>query len=178
VLGVKERKLEEMMSPKRKIEEMMSSKRTALANILRSSAHARVMPASSPKLSSNDAAKAPPLKKTVRGGGRKRLAIEERRFYVIGCAVDERFRKFEPAFRLMRELKAINRNWNLNTLRSRLSKLDFDPREIDAVLQARTPRGAAKRFVAQSLASRKNPNGLSLQTINSCYSRYLKAVKA
>lgn len=115
-------------------------------------------------------------KRATTGGGRKRLATEKRRFYLIGCAVDQQFRKFDPAFKLLRELKIVHGN-DLSALRSELARRRFAPSEIDALLHARTPMGAAKRFVAQSLANAKHPTGLSLRTIHSCYSRYLKALK-
>lgn len=128
---------------------------------------------------SNDPAAATPHKKrATTGGGRKRLTTEKRRFYLIGCAVDEQCRKFGPAFKFLRELKIIDSNCDLNACSIELAKHRFTPTEIEAVLQARTPMGAAKRFIAKSLTSHKHPNGLSLETISSCYSRYLKALKS
>ena len=110
--------------------------------------------------------------------GRKKLATDKRRFYMIGCAVDQMFSRLESAFRISKELKIANGNWDLSTLRSELAKHLFTPTEIDAVLQSRTRMGAAKRLVAKSLTSRAHPNGISLQTVNSCYSRYLKALES
>src|SRR5215472_531348 len=49
------------------------------------------------------------------------------------------------------------------------------PKEIDAVLQARTPMGAAKRYIARTYTRPAHPNGISLKTVNSCYSRYFKS---
>jgi hypothetical protein len=170
VLEVKERKLEEMLS----------FKRTMLANVSASAlALARVTQVAPTATKWNDAAATSPHKKlaTMRGG-RKKLATEMRRFYLIGCSVDQQFRRFESAFRLLKKLKIISGNWDQNAHRSELAKSQFGPKEIDALVHARTQMGAAKRFVAQSLSSRKHPNGLSLQTINSCYSRYLKTLKS
>jgi hypothetical protein len=84
----------------------------------------------------------------------------------------------ESAFRVSKEFKLANGNWDVNTLRSELVRHQFTSKEIDAVLQARTPMGAVKRFVAKSLTSRNHPNGISLQTVNSCYSRYLKVLES
>jgi hypothetical protein len=123
------------------------------------------------------AAKPPHETRTTTRGGRKRLATEKQRFFEIGCAVDEQFPKFQSAFRLLRTLKVTNRNLDPNELRTELIKYQLTYNQITALLNARTSMGAAKRFIAQSLTSRNHPNGLSLQTINSCYSRYLKAVK-
>ena len=168
VLGVKERALEKQMSPRRKMLEMVS----------RPSTVARLEEAGLISTDWYDATAASPHKKpATRRGGRKRLAVEKQRFYVIGCAVDEQFRKFGPAFKVLRELKIIDGNGNLNALRSELAKRRFAPKEIDVLLHARTPMGAAKRFIAQSLTNRKHRNGLSLQTIHSCHSRYLKVLK-
>ena len=125
----------------------------------------------------DDPLAAPPHKKSpTTRGGRKRLATEKQRFYMIGCLVDQMLPRFESAFRVSKELKLVKGNWELNTLRSELAKHHFTSTEIDAVLQARPPMGAAKRFVAKSLTSRNHPNGISLQTVNSCYSRYLKSL--
>lgn len=102
-------------------------------------------------------------------GGRKKVATEKQRFYMIGSLVDQMFSRFESAVTFLKQLK-VNGNSDLNTYRTELSKLKFTPDEIDSVLQARTPRGATKRFVAKSLR-------ISLSTVNSCYSRY-KASKS
>jgi hypothetical protein len=119
----------------------------------------------------NDPAAGSPHKSATKRGGRKKLASEKQRFYLIGRAVDDQFRKFDPAFKLLRELKIIDQNWELDALRSEFAKHRFTPKEIDAVLQARKPMSAAKRFVAKTL-------GLSLQTVKSCYSRYVKVLKS
>jgi hypothetical protein len=123
----------------------------------------------------DDPLAAPPHKKypTTRGG-RKRLPTEKQRFYLIGRSVDQMFSRLESAFRVSKEFKLANGNSDVNTLRSELVRHQFTSKETEAVLQARTPMGAAKRFVAKSLTSRNHPNGISLQTVNSCYSRYLK----
>jgi hypothetical protein len=137
VLGVKERALEKQMSPRRKMLEMVS----------RASTVARLEEAGLISTDWYDATAASPHKKpATRRGGRKRLAVEKQRFYVIGCAVDEQFRKFGPAFKVLRELKIIDGNGNLNALRSELAKRRFAPKEIDVLLHARTPMGAAKSF--------------------------------
>ncbi len=102
-------------------------------------------------------------------GGRKRLATEKQRFYMIGCLVDQMFSRFESAFTFLKRLK-VNGNSDLNTHRTELLRFQLTQDEIDCVLQARTLRGAAKRFVAKSLR-------ISLSTVNSCYSRY-KASKS
>lgn len=165
---------------KRKLEEMLSHKRTMLANMSASAlAFARFKPAAPTATEWNHAAAASPHRKlaTMRGG-RKRIATEKRRFYMIGCSVDQQFRRFELAFRLLKKLKIINGNLDLNAYRSELTKHRLTPKEIDALLNARTQMGAAKRFVAQSLSNREHPNGLSLQTISSCYSRYLRELKS
>jgi hypothetical protein len=86
--------------------------------------------------------------------------------------------RFVSAFRVSKEFKLANGNWDVNTLRSELARHQFASKEIDAVLQARTPMGAAKRFTAKSLTSRTHPNGISLQTVNSAYSRYLKVLES
>ena len=152
VLEVKKRRLEEITALRRRMLEKTSSASTLTRRLL-------------------------PNKKPAKTRiGRKRLASEKQHFYLIGCAVDEQFRKFDPAFKLLRQLKIIHGN-DLNTLRNELAKRHFAPKEIDALLYARTPMGAAKTLVAHSLANPKHPNGLSLQTIHSSYSRYLRVLK-
>jgi hypothetical protein len=158
---------------RRKLEEMLSVKRTALAKVsVSASVLARFKPPTPPVTNRNDASATSPHKRpaTTRGG-RKRLATEKQRFYLIGRTVNQKLDQFEAAFRLLKELKTINGNWDLDALRRELAKRHFDPKEIHALLHARTPMSAAKRFVAQSLSR-------SLQTINSCYSRYLKVLKS
>jgi len=103
-------------------------------------------------------------------GGRKRLATGKRRFFVIGCAVDQNVRHFESAFALLKKLK-IGGTWEPDTLRRELMKYNFEPMKIDALLVSRTPKSAAKRYVRQCLLGNK----IGLQTVRSCYSRYLKA---
>jgi len=166
VLDLRERKLGEINSLKR-----WMSERTSGTFIL--------MLASMLAVNQDDPLAAPPHKKfpTTRGG-RKKLVTEKQRFYMIGCSVDQIFSRFESAFRVSKEFKIANGNWDVNTLRSELVRHHFASKEIDAALQARTPMGAAKRFVAKSLTSRAHPNGISLQTVNSCYSRYLKALES
>jgi hypothetical protein len=165
---------------KRKLGEMLSLKRTMLANMSVSPrALARFKPAALTATNWIDASAASPhWKLATTRRGRQRVATEKRRFHMIGCSVDEQFRRFEPAFRLLKESKIINGDWDLNAHRRELAKHNFAPREIDALLHARTQMGAAKRFVAQILSNRKHPNGLSLQTVHSCYSRYLKVLKS
>ena len=166
VLELKERKLAEINSLKQ-----WMSERTSGTFILML---ARMLAANQ-----DDPLSAPPHKKSpATRGGRRRLATERQRFYLIGLAVDQQFRKFEPAFKLLRELKITSDNWDVNELRIKLLRYNLPINEIEAVLQARTPRGAAKRFVAKSLTSRNHPNGISLQTVNSCYSRYLKVLES
>jgi hypothetical protein len=166
VLELKERKLAEIKSLKR-----WMSKRTSGIFILML---ARILAADQ----DDPLAASPDEKSATTRGGRKRLATEKQRFYMIGCSVDQMFSRFESAFRVSKEFKLANGNWEVNTLRSELVRHQFSSKEIDAVLQARTPMGAAKRFVAKSLTSRAHPNGISLQTVNSCYSRYLKALES
>jgi hypothetical protein len=168
VFDVKKRKLEEMVSSRRRVLEMFSSA-SLLARIKQEGLIAGKW---------NDPAAASPHKSAATRGGRKRLPSEKQRFYIIGRAVDEQFHKFDRAFKLLRELKIIDQNWDLDTLRSKLEKRNFTQKEIDAVLQSRTPLVAAKRFVAKCLTSHKHPSGISLQTVSSCYSRYLKALKS
>jgi hypothetical protein len=170
VLEVKQRKLEEILSPKR----------TMLANLsISASVLARFKPPASPATNWNDASATPPHKKppTTRGG-RKRLATEKQSFYMIGYLVDQRFRQLESGFLLLKQLKFIHPTWDLNAYRSELAKHRLAPKEIEALLNARTLRGAAKRLVAQSLSSNEHPNGLSLRTIQSYHSRYLKTLKS
>lgn len=163
VFGVKERKLEWITSPRRKMLEQVSS-----AYVLaRLKVSGSISPAASPH-----------KKPATRGGGRKRLVTEDQRFYLIGRSVDQQLPKFEFVFKLLRELKILGGDGDLNVLRSGLTKHHFTQNEIDIVIQARTPMGSAKRFVAKSLTSRAHPNGISLQTVNSAYSRYLKALKS
>lgn len=164
VLGVGERALEKQLAPRRKMLEMFFTP-SSLARLKKMG----LIPTAAELLRKKTA---------VKRGGRKKLASDKQRFYLVGRTVDEQFGKFDPAFKLLRTLKAADGNWDSNELRSELAKRRFTPREIDALLRARTPMGATKRFVAQSLASPKHPNGLSLQTIHSCYSRYLKVLKA
>jgi hypothetical protein len=166
VLGVKKRKLEEITSFRRRILDRVSS-----AAILARLQREGLLPGKNP-------AATPPKKSANTRGGRKRLAIEKQRFHMIGFAVDEVLPRFEAAFKLMRALKIANGNWEASALRNELAKQDLTSKGIDAVIQARTPMSAAKRFVAKSLTSRKHPNGLSLQTICSSYSRYLKALRS
>jgi hypothetical protein len=156
-LGVKKRALEKQLAPRRKMLEMVS----------RASAVARLKEAG--LIPKN-------WKPATRRGGRKTLAAEKQRLYLIGCTLTEQFGKFDAGFKLLRQLKIIHGN-DQNALRSELAKRHFAPKEIAALLDARTPMGAAKRFVAQSLANSKHPNGLSLPTIHSAYSRYLKILK-
>jgi len=168
VFGVKKRKLEETTSLRWRMLDKVSS-----ASILARLEREGLLPWNNP-------AATPPKKSANTRGGRKKLAIEKQRFHMIGLMVDEASPRFESAFRLKRELKIANGNWDGSTtiLRNELAKHNLTSKQIDAVLQARTPMGAAKRFVAKSLTSRKHPNGLSLQTINSSYSRYLKGLKS
>ena len=166
VLEVKARKFGEINSLKR-----WMSERTSGVFILML---ARILAANQ-----DDPLAVPPHKKSsTTRGGRKKLVTEKQRFYLIGRSVDQMFSRLESAFRVSKEFKLANGNWDVNTLRSELAKHQFTPKEIDALLQARTPMGAAKRFVAKSLTSRAHPNGISLQTVNSCYSRYLKALES
>ena len=166
VLEVKARKFGEINSLKR-----WMSERTSGVFILML---ARILAANQ-----DDPLAAPPHKKSaMKRGGRKRLAMEKQRFYMIGCSVNQMFSRLESAFRVSKEFKLANGNWDVNTLRSELVRHQFTSKEIDAVLQARTPMGAAKRFVAKSLTSRAHPNGISLQTVNSCYSRYVNVLES
>jgi len=169
VLLVKERALETLRSPQRKMLEMVS-----MASTIARLKQAGLIP---PNWNDPGAASAHKKSATTRGG-RKRLATERQRFYLIGLAVDQQFRKLEPAFKLLRELKITGVHSYVNELRSSLLRYNLNTNEIEAVLQARTPKGAAKRFVAKSLTNRAHPNGISLQTVNSCYSRYLKALES
>jgi hypothetical protein len=168
VLEVKKGRLEALALSRRRLLEMFSS-----ASLL-----ARIKQEGIIATNRNDPVAASPHTKSAKRGGRKRLASEKQRFYLIGRAVDEQFCKFDRAFKLLREVKIIDPNWDLNALRSELAERYFTSKESDAVLQSRTPLGAAKRFVAKTLASRAHPNGISLQTVNSCYSRYLKVLKS
>ena len=113
----------------------------------------------------------PKTNPATRRGGRKKLATDKQRFYQIGSSVDQMVPRFESAFTFFKQLKVTSGNSDLNTYRMELSKTKLTYDEIDSVLQAHTPRGAAKRFVAKSLR-------ISLSTVNSCYSRYLKASKS
>jgi hypothetical protein len=169
VLLVKERALERLRSPQRKMLEIVS-----MASTIARLKQAGLIP---PNWNDPGAASAHKKSATPRGG-RKRIATERQRFYLIGLAVDQQFRKFEPAFKLLRELKIIGGNFDVNELRSILLRYSLTTKEIETVLQARTPRGAAKRFVAKSLTSHKYPSGISLGTVNSSYSRYLKALQS
>ena len=152
---------------KRKLEWITSSKREALEKLSRISPLTRLEQEGIIATKRNDPVAASPHKKR---GGRKRLATEKQRFYMIGCFVDRMFSRFESAFAFLKQLK-VNGNSDLNTYRTELLKLKFAPNEIDCVLQARTPRAAAKRFVAKSFRIR-------LSTVNGAYSRYLKASKS
>jgi hypothetical protein len=158
VLELKERRLAEINSLKQWMSERTSGKFILmLASILAAN--------------QDDPLAAPPHKKSpTTRGGREKLATEKQRFYMIGCLVDQMFPRFESAFSFLKQLKVINRNSDLNTYRTELSKLKLTHDEIDSVLQAGTPRGAAKRFVAKTLR-------ISLSTVSSCYSRY-KASKS
>jgi len=151
-LGVKKRALEEQLAPRRKMVEILKQ--------------AGVIPRNW-----TDPALAVLLKKfTTSRGGRSRIATDKQRFYLIGSSVDQVIPRFESAFTFLKQLK-VNGNSDLNTYRTELSKIKLTYDEIDSVLLARMPRGAAKRFVAKSLR-------ISLSTVNSCYSRYLKASKS
>jgi hypothetical protein len=163
VFGGKERMLEWVTSPRRRaLEQVTSGYARSLLRVM----------------SSIPAGATPPTKRAPRSGGRKRLAKEKQRFYMIGRSVDQMFPRLESAFRLLKELRITSANSDPNTLKNELLKRKINYQEIDAVLQAKTPMGAAKRFVGKSLTSRAHPNGISLQTVNSCYSRYLKALKS
>ncbi len=167
VLDVKRRKLEEMRLPMQRMLANMSVSACALAHF---------KPPPSPATNWTDAAAtSQPEKRAKTRGGRKRLATEKQRFYLIGCSVDQAFHRFESAFRLLKKLKISDGNWDLNAYRNELAKRHFASKEIDALLQARTPMSAAKRFVARSLSNPMHPNGLRLQMVHSCYSRYLKS---
>ena len=168
VLGVKERALKKQLAPKRKMLEMSRASTVARAK------EAGLIPTNRNDIAAALAGKKPAAKH----GGRKRLSTDKRRFYMIGCLVEQMFPRFESAFKISKELKITNGSWDLNSLRSELAKHRYVPKEIDAVLTARTPMGAAKRFVARSLTSRAYPSGISLQTVSSCYSRYLQALKS
>ena len=61
--------------------------------------------------------------------------------------------------------------WEPNALRKQLMKHVFDTKEVDALLNSRTPTGTAERYVILLRRGKK----LSLQTVRSSYSRYLKA---
>ena len=167
VIKTTEPKLEWITSPQRG---MFVSRASILASLNQAGSQARIW---------KNLATVWPLKKpATTGGGRKRLATEKQRFYVIGRSVDQMFPRLESAFRLLKELRITSANSDLNTLKNELLKRKINHQEVDAVLQAKTPMSAAKRFVAKSLTSLGHPNGISLQTINSCYSRYLKALKS
>jgi DNA-binding PadR family transcriptional regulator len=171
--------LEVLEVKKRALEEMTSLRWRALEKVSSASLLARLKQEGLIATKWNDPAAASPHKKSATTrGGRKRLATENQRFYLIGGLVDQMFSRLESAFRISKEFKLANGNWDVNTLRSELARHKFTPKEIDAVLQARTPMSATKRFVAKSLTSRAHPNGISLQTVNSCYSRYVKALES
>jgi hypothetical protein len=101
-----------------------------------------------------------------RVGGRKRLAREQRSIFKIAYLVNHYVCHFKPRFEFLGNLKNRGR-WELSALTRELTNDGLNPREIDALLASRTLMGAAKRYVA----GREN---LSLQTVRSCYSRFLK----
>jgi hypothetical protein len=152
VLGVKERALEEQLAPRRKMVEILK--------------HAGVIP----RNWTDPALALLPKKSAKSRGGRSKIATDKQRFYMIGSLVDQMVPRFESAFTFLKQLK-VNGNSDLNTYRTELSRIQLTHDEIDSVLQARTLMGAAKRFVAKSLR-------ISLSTVFSCYSRYLKASKS
>jgi hypothetical protein len=103
-------------------------------------------------------------------GGRKQLVTEQQRFFMIGRSVDQKIHRFESGFALLKTLK-IGGVWESNAQRKALTKHFYNSKEIEALLISRTPRGAAKRYVTEYVLENK----VSLQTVRSSYSRYLKA---
>jgi hypothetical protein len=71
-------------------------------------------------------------KPAAKHGGRKRLPSEKQRFYLVGRTIDEQFRNFAPAFKLLRTLRATDGNGD--SLRIELTKRHLTPLEIDALL--------------------------------------------
>ena len=116
----------------------------------------------------------PSEKLSRRPGGRPRLAVEDQCFYTIGCSVEQEFPRCKRGFELRR--KVTNGGiLDLNALRKEMKKERFSEVEIESVLIKRTPMGAAKYVVARQLSSEKKPNGLSLRTVHSAHSRYLRS---
>jgi len=122
----------------------------------------------------HDASKIPSEKPSRRLGGRPRLAVEDQSFYKIGRSVEQEFLRCERGFELRRKLTN-GGVLDLNALRKEMKKERFSEVEIESVLIARTPMGAAEYFVARQLYSEKKPNGLSLRTVHSAHSRYLRS---
>src|SRR4029077_15721427 len=84
VLEVKKGRLEALALSRRRLLEMFSS-----ASLL-----ARIKQEGIIATNRNDPVAASPHTKSAKRGGRKRLASEKQRFYLIGRAVDEQFCKF------------------------------------------------------------------------------------
>jgi hypothetical protein len=118
---------------------------------------------------SHDAANRP-----RRLGGRRRLALEEKSFFLIGRMIEEEFPRCKRGFELLRRLRN-DGIVDLEALRNKLRKSEFSPVEIGALLTARTTMGATKIVVAKLRTTRTRPNGLSLRTVHSSHSRYLSS---
>jgi len=109
-----------------------------------------------------------------RPGGRRRLGLKEKIFFRIGRMIEDEFPRCERGFKLLRRLRN-DGILDLETLRKELHKGEFSAAEIGALLAARTAMGATKVVVAKSRSTPTKPNGLSLRTVHSYYSRYLSA---
>jgi hypothetical protein len=113
---------------------------------------------------SHDVVNIPPEKSTRKLGGRPRLAVKDQKFSEIGRLVGEEVVKCERGFRLLRRSRSDGIG-DLNALRNELSKNRFSAVEIEALLEARTPKGAAKLVVAKKM-------GLHPATVHSYCSRF------
>jgi len=113
-----------------------------------------------------------PLKQLVanKAGGRKQLATERQRFFQIGLFIDQHISQFKLGFKLLKQLK-VDGILESNALRRELARHLFNVKQIDALLISRTPVAAAKRYATQCLPGKE----ISVPTVRSCYSRYLKA---
>jgi hypothetical protein len=122
----------------------------------------------------HDAANILSEKPSRRLGGRRRLALEEKKFFEIARSVEQEFPRCECGFELLRRFRN-NGITEFNALQNELRKEQLSAVEIESLLAARTPMGAAKLVVARSLPTQKKPKGLSPRTVHSSYSRYLRS---
>jgi hypothetical protein len=116
---------------------------------------------------SHDAVNIPPEKSTRKLGGRPRLAVKDQKFSKIGRLVEEEAVQCERGFGLLRRSRNDGIR-DLNALRNELSKNRFSAVEIEALLEARTPKGAAKLVVAKNM-------DLNPATVHSYCSRFLSS---